>query len=322
MGKPWISELRNVFFKTNINLADIEAAIKLKHSNIPSKLYKYREINEYSIKNLKENTVWCSNASDFNDPYDSSICFDSINLYKSPIDKEINNKEFNDLDIPLEVFNGIKTSNDPYRTILQNVQKMTNHKITSKEEDQYYHIIKDFLEKNTKEMNLEFNKGLQNGYKICSFSERIDSMLMWSHYSNYHKGFALEYNFQILPIDDVRNRFMWPVIYDSKLFDATAYFEEQRNNEQFNNLFGIIASIHKAKDWEYENEWRLIVPLSPTDSPLSYNVPKPTGIYLGSKISNENQDEIELIAKNNNIDLYKMELSHNSFEMIPKRITL
>lgn len=34
----------------------------------------------------------------------------------------------------------------------------------------------------------------QKYIKIACFSEYKDSMLMWSHYANYHKGFCIEYD--------------------------------------------------------------------------------------------------------------------------------
>ena len=40
------------------------------------KLYKYRAVNEYSLKNLKEGTLYCASPSSFNDPFDCRIGID------------------------------------------------------------------------------------------------------------------------------------------------------------------------------------------------------------------------------------------------------
>lgn len=53
--------------------AQIEKLVSL---NIPSKLYKYRGVNEYTVNDLKNNKIVCSKPIDFNDPFDSLLYFD------------------------------------------------------------------------------------------------------------------------------------------------------------------------------------------------------------------------------------------------------
>jgi len=71
----WKDKSREYFFTPHAHELDIDAAMSIKQQNIPQKLFKYRMLNDFSVANLKNDTVWCSNADDFNDPYDSSICF-------------------------------------------------------------------------------------------------------------------------------------------------------------------------------------------------------------------------------------------------------
>ena len=42
-----------------------------KEKFIPPKLYKYKPVNKYSLKNLAENTIWLNTPDEFNDPFDS-----------------------------------------------------------------------------------------------------------------------------------------------------------------------------------------------------------------------------------------------------------
>lgn len=53
---------------------------KLIGLNIPSKLYKYRGVNEYSVHDLKNDEIVCSKPVDFNDPFDSLLYFDIKSL--------------------------------------------------------------------------------------------------------------------------------------------------------------------------------------------------------------------------------------------------
>lgn len=62
---------------TNRNLIIIDnrtgKQISNMKKNIPTSLFKYRAINEYSLSNLENETLWLTSADKFNDPYDSSL---------------------------------------------------------------------------------------------------------------------------------------------------------------------------------------------------------------------------------------------------------
>lgn len=58
----------------------IDAAHELKSANLPSKIYKFRGINDYAIDNFKNDTVWICSASSYNDPYDCASTFSSGEL--------------------------------------------------------------------------------------------------------------------------------------------------------------------------------------------------------------------------------------------------
>lgn len=53
---------------------------------------------------------------------------------------------------------------------------------------------------------------------------------------------------------------VWPVAYSNQLFDITHILRAQRRDKNYNALYGIAASLCKAIDWQYEREWRLVVP--------------------------------------------------------------
>lgn len=53
---------------------------------------------------------------------------------------------------------------------------------------------------------------------------------------------------------------LWPVAYTEKLFDITHIFKAHRLGKDYNQLFGIAASLCKAVDWQYECEWRWVIP--------------------------------------------------------------
>ena len=324
MNRDWIESLRQYFFNPQAGLINIDAAMHLKKHHIPKSLFKFRGVNEYSLNNLEENTVWCTSASQFNDPYDSSLCFyfsDGIFNTNLGTAFETLSKE-KDSFFTKEHVDVIKNSTNPLKTVIEITAHLSDEPITQEMEGLLYEALKDFENKEIIEMNSRFNDAMKNGYKICSFSERLDSTLMWAHYAENHSGFAIEYDFSKLPVTDVRSRLLWPVIYDDQLFDATQFFSEQVKNGISNNFMGVISAIHKAKDWEYENEWRLILPTGPDEPPLNYEVPLPVCVYLGAKIEPEKESLIVKIAQSKNIPIFKMRLAHDKFKMIPQIVDL
>ena len=62
---------------------------------------------------------------------------------------------------------------------------------------------------------------VRKSMRICCFSESIESMLMWTHYANEHKGFAIEYGPNEKSSIALQ---LWPVFYRDKLFDLSRYF--------------------------------------------------------------------------------------------------
>lgn len=129
---------------------------------------------------------------------------------------------------------------------------------------------------------------------------------MWSHYADYHKGFAIQYDFrnlvsQCLYCDNLKQceslytLDVYPVIYGNKRLDATEMIFEFLKHEAFNAqlpfvtpdiLFYTKASLLKSNDWKYEKEWRLICDCSKPKSAIKF---LPKAIYLGSRISEINE---------------------------------
>jgi hypothetical protein len=97
-------------------------------------------------------------------------------------------------------------------------------------------------------------------HKICSFSEVHDSMLMWSHYANSHKGVCLELTFD--PMKLPPDCFFEKVRYSTHL--PTVDSAKVKDDETIKTFY-----LTKSTDWMYEKEWRIIAP--------SANYPKNDG---------------------------------------------
>lgn len=96
---------------------------------------------------------------------------------------------------------------------------------------------------------------------FVSFAERNNNILMWSHYADKYKGACIEFDTNIIEktIDklkrvdyakdecEVREKIPLP-------HDSLGDFSDEYQNRVRRSLS------YKAKEWAYEEEWRLIVP--------------------------------------------------------------
>ena len=181
---------------------------------------------------------------------------------------------------------------------------------------------------------------------LCSMSKVNDSLLMWSHYCNNHKGVCIG-----LDIEKVMESVppMFGFIY-LKPFVLDVHYQEIIKRP---SAFGPSAEQRmyqwttKAKEWEYEQEVRLIMP-RPSQAyaaltPEQAKHPKETwdwreihhylplkgesfeSIYFGINVDPTEKETIIKYARkklNPKINLYQMRVDDNAFKLQPERYPL
>ena len=87
---------------------------------------------------------------------------------------------------------------------------------------------------------------------ICSFSATCNHLLMWSHYANHHRGFCVEYDFtEGTELRKIARKVKYgDSIPSLSAFDLTS----PGPNSNLDELW-----LTKAKCWEYEEEWRIMI---------------------------------------------------------------
>lgn len=310
MSKAWVDELMQLMCgKGLIPNENIDTALRLKRSHYPTALYKLREVNDFSLSNLRERTVHLTFASNFNDPYDSAVNFD-LGFGTSHAERLLSNIK----DIAAAERLAILGADDPVLEIVRYVHK----KYDLHNESDIGNFAKFLTESHRASMaNLkaQMNNRIQNTYKVCSLTERLDSLPLWAHYAKNHTGFAVEYDFKSLPLHDPMGILLWPVLYKG-VFDATDMMRGVERGDPFNNMFALIAALHKSPDWSYEDEWRLV--LVDGSSQLSRNFSAPLkSVYLGSQISEEHAEKVMEAAAVAGVPAYKMRLVPHEFRMEP-----
>lgn len=283
-------------------------------------LYRYRSGDENSIKALMEDKLFFSIPKFFNDPYDNLIFADSNRI----ISEIIGNINYG-MDDYIEKCKrqrmpGISIAEAMWKN-KQSKEMMLNTRV------ELIYSALDAIKSN-----------LKNNTRVICFSEINDSMLMWSHYANYHKGFVLVYEkndisnakrFNENNYEITRKTKLVPVNYVDKQSDMTkACLEYIRHNmfESMGDVEEIDASIpadvirvvisEKAKEWSYEREWRLIprIPSIEIESDLSYIKCRPMAVIVGSQCQGEERNRLIEICQKKNIPVYGIYLSESSPE--------
>lgn len=90
---------------------------------------------------------------------------------------------------------------------------------------------------------------------IICFSDNWRSPVMWAHYANKHYGICLGF--------DIPDELAGPVIYNPNRLK----FELQEDKKLYGIDDAFIETLRytKAKEWEYEREWRLSAELKARD---------------------------------------------------------
>ena len=154
-------------------------------------------------------------------------------------------------------------------------------------------------------------EGFNNLFLVCSFTTKLDSILMWSHYADNYKGIVIEYDFRNTP--EVKE-FLSPVYYTSEALKTATW-------EEVSAISILGASLEKAKEWEYEQEWRLMTFTFMDKGNQKKNIPTPKAIYLGINFDKNNEThktKLIEVAKNKGIKIYQMmkNISQYKLEML------
>lgn len=165
------------------------------------------------------------------------------------------------------------------------------------------------VEKDLNNMEKKLTDSMNNSFLIGCLTTDPKSRLMWSHYADGHKGFCIEYDFEQLkksclpfPIiySQSRPQIPWKAVIDRSMETMTAATTDL--------IFGLLT---KDKDWEYENEWRILIP---ADNPHELKVPI-TAVYLGANISPNDKKRIIKIARKKKIPVKQMSADRGAYDL-------
>jgi len=306
MCKKWKIE-----YDTHILKGDLDLAKNIKDRNLNRKFYKYRcfDDKQYWVDWIK-GIIFLNSPNNFNDPFD---CLINVSQETSKLmfkDSIIKYFETQKIKLKKVDFNRLMYADDLIEVtciILEQHGRKVNRTL----------LDRTLLERYTGQRSESF---LRETLRVSCFSEIKDSILMWSHYANYHQGFCIEYNFSN---DEHITDLLFPVVYNVERYKILPQFLKNKN-------LIIPTILCKAPEWSYEQEWRYANIINPE---LCNHLENPTtklstinaikAIYLGADAIKYNEaavNELKQIAKSRNIAIYEMKFDEYEYKLIPESI--
>jgi hypothetical protein len=231
--------------------------------------------------------LFFASPSDINDPFDFKISVDYQLLDTDEKKERYIDKLLNDIKHVLK--------------------KDINFEVERKE---LIERIKNNPEQMQREYESSAYKAMDRKSGVLSLSERWDSILMWTHYAESHKGFCIGFNRKKLQESGFFGM-CGPVNYSDD-FPKIDPLEDDLLRA------AIITSHTKAKEWCYEKEVRFCQIWPAKDPNVQDRLIRfPTDfmeeIILGLNIPPEHQQEIAGIAERKGIAVFKIEKVPRSF---------
>ena len=201
----------------------------------PKTVYKYRSWNDvFHRALLYENQVYLSSPKHFNDPFDCQIY---PNIYLLDTDEK----------------------KQKYAHELVDMNMSTILKLNQHPEEKFFEIMRELivdLESHQIKTERYLFEIYNQQFGVLSLSGIWNSILMWSHYADYHKGFCVGFNEEALRKSGHFGR-GGKVQYKSKFPQFYPGFSYLNNQDETLKRYFVVTHT-KALKWSYEKEYRLL----------------------------------------------------------------
>lgn len=187
------------------------------------------------------------------------------------------------------------------------------HRIVQSQAPEALGLFKTFANVVTPLINKQIYKTVNGNLGAFCLTEKPDDLLMWAHYADHHRGTVLEFD----PQHEFFNRRLNPQD-DFRHFRKVVYTRD-RPNIFLTDSNAVDFFYFKSKEWEYEQEWRLIVPLGdcsqrieqPLGNPIClFKIPPGCvhGVIIGCRMPEPQKFALAKLVRKN------PEFSHISFQ--------
>jgi hypothetical protein len=255
--------------------------------DVPKTTYKFRSWRNPKHRKILDGELYFSSPFDFNDPFDCNILI--------PYDKLQNNSELR-----------VK-----YFTMA--VERHKPHLSPEQKEVEVNSLIAEGRYKDTEWIKYAAQltrKSFGNDYGVFCLSETKDSILLWSHYADCHRGFCIGYNSEEL----FNECFQQYGIGGGRIHYSKDYPDIDLLEDLVKQT--LIQIYTKSISWNYEEEYRLTKIYA---ARTAYRISKKCfkEINLGCDIEKSHREEIIDYVKNNieGLPVYLAKTVKNKFEL-------
>lgn len=260
--------------------------------SLPRKLYKYRSFDVFCLRLLTHAEVSYCNPRTFNDPLD---CDPAIEV---DIDRSA-------LEHLCYAFLRRTQTESHAKAAINNYRCLSSKYGDFKTEPRVEDHLNRMLAQRVKE-ELDYELGLRG---VLSLSERWNSVLMWSHYADNHRGMCIEFDTTELPHPNLK-----AVEYRaSRRVRASDLFEwKRRHSADAEQRVRNTYFFAKAGPWRYEREWREVE----EESGVKESGLRVTAIHFGLRCDAAViQSVVKLLDGDHDVLLYDVYPLEDSFRL-------
>lgn len=273
-------------------------------ASVPSVVYKYLPIKG-GISSLRDMTIKFSRVEEFNDPFELMVGGidenDMVRIAEEAFESYSNESSWKEF-----------CGRFPYLE-MDNIRREALIFGFPLDFHRFFHIA---FAKARNALIESIPKRANRDMGIACFSDRFDSILMWSHYAELHKGIVIGYKTKLLPS-------MTPVQYSDKRYMVPLYHDKAPGWEKR-------LSATKFSDWSYEHEWRCLVKneklqsSSVGDFHVLHHEPRTIDcIYMGIHIDEALRKECECFGKYHPAcKLYRATCHPTEFSLLFERLSI
>lgn len=310
------------------------------------KLYKYTKL-EYALDIIDKERLYLSKPEDFNDPFDCVLSTDR----KARRDAA-------------ELISNYTLFEDTYNFAVNNINRITLNRDEALKVIDYGNTLKTTLNlyprygfwleigKFAKEYKMQHQKefdercaryqscinremeSIRNNTLIYCFTGNNNSLLMWSHYADSHKGACIEFEVEptekdLIGVNYSDKKANFDIFTVASIILALEFIKKPFNggDREFNNKI-MVPFYTKSMEWSYEQEYRYIFSTKSTKRVFidneNYYVksPKIKSITFGCRVNQHDPDYKKIIdvCNKKGILVKYLEASEDSYSLEEKCI--
>lgn len=108
------------------------------------------------------------------------------------------------------------------------------------------------------------------------------------------------------------------VFYSPTRYDVSSAFRRLANAKAGTSVpnHAILAALHKAEEWRYEQEWRIINPDGREVDGFTIPMTKPRAVHAGLHMTKTDKERLTAICTAKSVPIFDVSLSPERYEIV------